>query len=89
MTYTYGEPISDLLRDFFLKHTTEKDCEKVRAKFKNQKSLSLVNKLRQGRYAVNPETEKYVDELFAIAIKNKSKEDTVFDALIKSKNKVS
>lgn len=84
MTFTHGEPISELLTAFFLRHTTEKDCEKVRSKFDNAKSLSLINKLRQGRYAVNSETEKYVEELFAIAMKNKNAEDTAFESLIKS-----
>lgn len=85
MTYEHGKPISTLLSEFLLKNTSEKDVEDVRAKFDFQKSNSLVSKLRQGRYAVNADTEKYVDELFAIAVKNYNREYKRFEPLIKSK----
>lgn len=82
MNYEKGKPISELLSEFLLKHTSEKDVELVRSKFEKPKSNSLVLKLRQGRYVVNDETEKYLKKLYAIALKNYSKEREKFKELV-------
>lgn len=83
MEYKHGEPISELLADFFRKYTSEKDSVEVRQKYDNEKSLSLINQIRLGTYPVTEETEKYANSFWEIAVKNKSKEDRKFKPLLK------
>lgn len=85
MEYKHGEPISNLLSEYLMRYTSEEDVAAVRKHNNCGRSLSTILQIRRGAIPINQETQRYIDDLFEIAVKKQSLERLKFEPLLKSK----